>query len=29
LRFFGQILHPQWPAKTPKMSQKMNFVLRG
>jgi hypothetical protein len=22
LRFFGQILHPQWPAQTSKMGQK-------
>jgi hypothetical protein len=27
LRFFGQIWHPQWPVQTPKMGQKMNFVL--
>jgi hypothetical protein len=27
LRFFGQILHPQWPAQPPKMGQKMAFVL--
>jgi hypothetical protein len=27
LRFFGEILHPQWPAQTPNMGPKMNFVL--
>jgi hypothetical protein len=27
LRFFGQILYPQWPAQTLKMGQKMDFVL--
>jgi hypothetical protein len=27
LRFFGQILHPQWPAQTSKMGQKMGSVL--
>jgi hypothetical protein len=27
LRFFGQILHPQWAAQTPKTSQKRAFVL--
>jgi hypothetical protein len=27
LRFFGQILHPQWPAQISKMGQKMDFVL--
>jgi hypothetical protein len=25
LRFFGQILHPQWPAQCPKMGQKRAF----
>jgi hypothetical protein len=27
LRFFGQILHPQWPAQTSKMGQKIGSVL--
>jgi hypothetical protein len=27
LRFFGQILHPQWVAQTPKTGQKRAFVL--
>jgi hypothetical protein len=27
LRFFGQILHPQWPAQTSKMGQKWDFVF--
>jgi hypothetical protein len=26
-RFFGQILHPQWPAECPKTGQKRAFVL--
>jgi hypothetical protein len=25
LRFFGQVLHPQWPDQTPKMGQKMDL----
>jgi hypothetical protein len=29
LRFFGQILHPQWPAQCPEMGQKRAFVLEG
>jgi hypothetical protein len=29
LRNFGQILHPQWPAQTSKMDQKMALVLLG
>jgi uncharacterized protein YeaC (DUF1315 family) len=29
LRFFGQILHPQWPAQCPKMGQKRAFILQG
>jgi hypothetical protein len=27
LRFFGQVLHPQWPARTSKMGQKLDFGL--
>jgi hypothetical protein len=27
LRFFGQILHPQWPAQTSKMGPKTALVL--
>jgi hypothetical protein len=27
LRFFGQILHPQWPAQTSQMGQKRALVL--
>jgi hypothetical protein len=27
LRFFGQILHPQWPVQTSKMGQKMGSVF--
>jgi hypothetical protein len=27
LRFFGQILHLQWVAQTPKTGQKSAFVL--
>jgi hypothetical protein len=27
LRFFGQILHQQWAAQTPKTGQKRAFVL--
>jgi hypothetical protein len=27
LRFFGQILYPQWPAQTSKMGQKRALVL--
>jgi hypothetical protein len=27
LRFFRQILHPQWLVQTSKMGQKMDFVL--
>jgi hypothetical protein len=27
LRFFGQILHPQWLAQTSKMGEKRAFVL--
>jgi hypothetical protein len=27
LRFFEQILHPQWPAQTSKMGQKLDFIL--
>jgi hypothetical protein len=27
LRFFGQILHPQWHAQTSKIGQKMGSVL--
>jgi hypothetical protein len=27
LRFFGQILHLQWPAQCPKMGQKRASVL--
>jgi hypothetical protein len=26
---FGQILHPQWPTQTPKMGQKIDYVLYG
>jgi hypothetical protein len=29
LRFFGQILHPQWPAQTSEMGQNMALVLWG
>jgi hypothetical protein len=29
LRFFRQILHPQWPTQTSKMGQKLDFVFRG
>jgi hypothetical protein len=29
LRFFGQVLHPQWPAQTSKMGQKLDFVFWG
>jgi hypothetical protein len=28
-RFLGQILHPQWPAQTSKIGQKLDFVLLG
>jgi hypothetical protein len=28
-KFFGQILHPQWPAQTSKIGQKIDFVLEG
>jgi hypothetical protein len=27
LKFFGQILHPQWPAQTSNMGHKMDFIL--
>jgi hypothetical protein len=27
LRFFGQILHPQWPAYISKMNQKKGLVF--
>jgi hypothetical protein len=26
-RFFGQILHPQWPTRTSKTGQKLDFVF--
>jgi hypothetical protein len=29
LRFFGQILHPQWPTQTSKMGLKTALVLQG
>jgi hypothetical protein len=29
LRFLGQILHPQWPAQTPKIGQKWTSSFRG